>query len=165
MWERAGLTRNDPGDQRRDEREESADAGKRWMQARGGREGENMKIIRVAGGVGSGKSQVLSILKEEYNAHVILADEVAKRLMEPGQPVFCQVVEALGEQILGADGTIDRPRMAQIIFSDREALRRSMPSPTRRSGRPSWPRPGGSGGGACGGGGRGDGGGGAGHLR
>lgn len=124
MWERAGLTRNDPGDQRRDEREESADAGKRWMQARGGREGENMKIIRVAGGVGSGKSQVLSILKEEYNAHVILADEVAKRLMEPGQPVFCQVVEALGEQILGADGTIDRLRMAQIIFSDREALRR-----------------------------------------
>ena len=87
MWERAGLTRNDPGDQRRDEREESADAGKRWMQARGGREGENMKIIRVAGGVGSGKSQVLSILKEEYNAHVILADEVAKRLMEPNEMI------------------------------------------------------------------------------
>ena len=43
------------------------------------------RVIGLTGGVGSGKSRILEILKEEYGAEVIQADEVAKRLEEPGQ--------------------------------------------------------------------------------
>ncbi|MEG2871563.1 MAG: dephospho-CoA kinase, partial [Clostridium sp.] len=42
------------------------------------------KVISITGGVGSGKSEVLKILKEEFNAEIIIADQVAHQLMEPG---------------------------------------------------------------------------------
>lgn len=44
-----------------------------------------MKIISLTGGVGSGKSEVLKLLREEYGAEVIIADQVAHQLMEPGK--------------------------------------------------------------------------------
>lgn len=80
------------------------------------------RVIRIAGGVGAGKSQVLSILEKDYGAKVILADLVAKRLMEPGQPAFLQVVRTLGEGILDESGAIDREKMAGVIFADENAL-------------------------------------------
>ena len=78
------------------------------------------KIIGVTGGVGAGKSRVLDILKMEFGAHIIQADEVAKRLMEPGNACYKKVVEFLGESILNPDGTINRPAMAAQIFGDEE---------------------------------------------
>ena len=44
-----------------------------------------MKIISITGGVGSGKSEVLRVLQEEFDAEIIKADEVAHQLMEPGK--------------------------------------------------------------------------------
>lgn len=81
-----------------------------------------MKIIGITGGVGAGKSRILSILKEEYQAEIIQADEVAKELEEPGQEGYRQLVETFGTSILGEDGAIDRPRFAALIFQDETAL-------------------------------------------
>lgn len=57
-------------------------------------------IIGVTGGVGAGKSTILTILKEEYGAEIIMADDVAKELMEPGGASYEAVVRAFGEEIL-----------------------------------------------------------------
>ena len=61
----------------------------------------------ITGGVGSGKSRVLEILKEEYGFRVIQADQVAKDLMQPGQESYRAVVDFLGPSILNEDGTIN----------------------------------------------------------
>ena len=79
------------------------------------------RLIGITGGVGAGKSQVLQILKEEFGARVILTDQVARRLMEKGKPGWQKVREALGEGILGPDGSIDRKSLAARIFSDDRA--------------------------------------------
>ena len=76
----------------------------------------------ITGGVGSGKSRVLEILKEEYGFRVIQADQVAKDLMQPGQESYRAVVDFLGPSILNEDGTINRPAMAQVIFGCPEPL-------------------------------------------
>ena len=73
-------------------------------------------ILGITGGVGSGKSRVLEILKEEYGFRVIQADQVAKELMRPGRESYQAVVDCLGPSILNEDGTINRPAMAQVIF-------------------------------------------------
>lgn len=75
-------------------------------------------ILGVTGGVGSGKSRVLDILKEDHGFQLIRADEVAKDLMQPGMECYRAVVEFLGGSILKEDGSIDRPVMADIIFRD-----------------------------------------------
>lgn len=80
-----------------------------------------MKVIGLTGGVGAGKSTVLEVLKEQ-GALVIQADLVAKELMEPGQPGFVEVTEALGTEILAEDGRIDRQRLAQLMFQDKHVL-------------------------------------------
>ena len=80
-----------------------------------------MRVIGLTGGVGAGKSLVLSILKERYGAEVIKADEVAHELMEPGEEGYLAVKSALGEDLLNPDGTIDRKALAERIFQDDRA--------------------------------------------
>lgn len=82
----------------------------------------NMKVIGITGGVGSGKSVVMDILQKEYGAQIILADLVAHDLMEPGQQNYIDIVEAFGEEILAKDKTIDRPALAKVVFGDKEKL-------------------------------------------
>lgn len=81
-----------------------------------------MILIGITGGVGCGKSEVLRYLEKTYNARVLLADDVANLLKEPGMPCYEPVINCLGEQILGEDRRIDRGKMAQIIFSDSSKL-------------------------------------------
>ncbi len=80
------------------------------------------RIIGITGGVGSGKSRVLELLEQEFHAKVILADQVAHDLMEPGKEGYQQVVKALGTGFLKPDGQIDRTRLADLIFHDQNAL-------------------------------------------
>ena len=80
------------------------------------------KIIGITGGVGAGKSSVLSILKDTFGANVILADLVAHELMEPGSEGLKRVTEALGMSFIREDGSVDRAALAQIIFNDQKAL-------------------------------------------
>ena len=86
------------------------------------REGEKVRVIGLTGGVGAGKSRILDILKTEYGAEIIVADQVAHELMEPGQGGYREVVRALGTSFLNPDGTIDRPLLSALIFHDRNAL-------------------------------------------
>ena len=81
-----------------------------------------MKVIGITGGVGAGKSRVLALLEEEFGAGIILADEVARQLQEPGQPGFVRLLEYFGDGILGEDGRLDRAGLAARIFRDQEAL-------------------------------------------
>jgi len=83
---------------------------------------EQKRIIGITGGVGAGKSSVLEILKDKFGARVILADLVAHDLMEPGMPGLKKVTEALGTSFIKADGTVDRPALAELIFHDKQAL-------------------------------------------
>ncbi|MCI5740914.1 MAG: dephospho-CoA kinase [Lachnospiraceae bacterium] len=78
-----------------------------------------MKFIGITGGVGAGKSAILEYIAANYNAKVMLADEIAHDLMMPGTKCYDTIkAEFAEEQIFLADGNIDRPRMAQVIFND-----------------------------------------------
>lgn len=82
-----------------------------------------MRVIGITGGVGCGKTQVLSYIKNKYNCEVILADEVAHMVKEPGQSCYEALVDLLGKEILAPDGQIDRGAMAEKIFKDEVLLK------------------------------------------
>ncbi len=77
-----------------------------------------MKVIGITGGVGCGKSTVLDIIKDNFNAYIIKADDVAKELMEPGQKGYTEVVDFFGMDILDANREIDRQVLSQIVFNN-----------------------------------------------
>jgi len=74
-------------------------------------------VLRVGltGGLASGKSLVAELF-ERRGAHVIRADEIAHQLMAPGQAVYHEVVKHFGRQIVKADGSIDRAKLATLAF-------------------------------------------------
>jgi len=76
-------------------------------------------VLRVGltGGLGSGKSTVAAELRR-LGAQVIEADELGRALMEPGQIVFDEIVRRFGPEVVGADGHLNRPRLAQMAFGD-----------------------------------------------
>ncbi len=75
-------------------------------------------VIGLTGGVGAGKSTVLSFLQEKHGFYVIQADLVARKLMEPGKEAYKAVCAFLGPVILQGNGEINRKVMADIIFND-----------------------------------------------
>lgn len=81
-----------------------------------------MKVIGVTGGVGSGKSAVLSFLDNYINAVVLLADDAAKELEKKGGACYQPLIELLGEDVLGDDEEIDSKVMASKIFNDGSLL-------------------------------------------
>lgn len=83
-----------------------------------------MKLIGITGGVGAGKTEVLGLLKKLCRCRVLPADEVGNEVKLPGQPCYERLVELLGRQVLAADGTIDKKKMAGMIFSDPSLLDR-----------------------------------------
>lgn len=82
-----------------------------------------MKIIGITGGVGCGKSTVLSLIKDNFNAFIIMADEVGRELMEVDAPAYVKIVKSFGEGILNEDKTINRPRLSKIVFNDKKQLK------------------------------------------
>ena len=81
-----------------------------------------MKVIGITGGVGSGKSALLAYIKEKYNCRVLLADEAAHKVKEPGQPCYEKLTALLPENVRDEDGSINKSRMAAEIFSSKELL-------------------------------------------
>src|SRR3954447_11394430 len=75
------------------------------------------RLVGLTGGIGSGKSTVAGLLRAK-GATVVDADEVARAVVEPGQPALAALVERFGSGILGADGRLDRPALAAIAFAD-----------------------------------------------
>ena len=83
-----------------------------------------MKFIGITGGVGAGKSSILSYIREHYPCEIYLADEVAHEVKKSGTSCFFRLVGLLGKDILGEDGEIDKGRMAAKIFADDSLLGR-----------------------------------------
>ncbi|MCA9572114.1 MAG: dephospho-CoA kinase [Myxococcales bacterium] len=78
-----------------------------------------MRIVGLTGGIATGKSSVGRILTG-LGVEVIDADRVAREVVEPGQPTLAALVQALGPEILDADGRLDRPAMREAIANDPE---------------------------------------------
>jgi dephospho-CoA kinase len=79
-------------------------------------------VIGLTGGIGAGKSTVATALAER-GAVVVDADRIAREVLEPGGPAYGPLIARFGEAVVDADGRIDRPGLAALVFSDREALR------------------------------------------
>jgi dephospho-CoA kinase len=71
--------------------------------------------VGLTGGIASGKSTVADLFAK-LGAHVIQADSIAHELMQPGQPVYQEVVRHFGPGILNPDGTVSRPKLAEAAF-------------------------------------------------
>lgn len=83
-----------------------------------------MLRVGLTGGIGSGKSTVAGRLAE-HGAVLIDADKLAREVVEPGTPGLEQLVEAFGQEILAEDGSLDRPKLASVVFND-EAQRKRL---------------------------------------
>ncbi|MFC6985699.1 dephospho-CoA kinase [Streptomyces cirratus] len=81
-----------------------------------------MLKVGLTGGIGAGKSEVSRLLAG-YGAVIVDADRIAREVVEPGTPGLAAVVAAFGESVLTASGTLDRPKLGTIVFSDPEKLR------------------------------------------
>ncbi len=76
--------------------------------------------IGLTGGIGSGKSRILELLKQEYGAVIIETDAVAKKLEEPGQPGFAALAEAFGDGIISEDGNLRKDLLTHMVFGNQE---------------------------------------------
>ena len=74
-----------------------------------------MLRVGLTGGLGSGKSTVAAMLRE-LGAQVIEADALGRTLMEPGEAVYEQIVRAFGPEVVGADGRLNRVRLAELAL-------------------------------------------------
>ncbi|HVM08432.1 MAG TPA: dephospho-CoA kinase [Acidimicrobiales bacterium] len=83
-----------------------------------------MLLVGLTGGIGSGKSTVSSKLAER-GAVVIDADAIVREIQAPGGLAYQAIIDRFGQGVVAADGTLDRPALAAIIFND-EAARLDM---------------------------------------
>ena len=82
-----------------------------------------MLVVGLTGGIGSGKSAVSRLLAQR-GAVVVDADLVAREVVEPGTAGLAGLVEDFGDQVLQADGSLDREALGRLVFGDPVALTR-----------------------------------------
>jgi dephospho-CoA kinase len=80
-----------------------------------------MLRIGLTGGIGCGKSTVAAMMAE-LGCQILDADKMAHVLIAPGTPAYQEIVAKFGAQILSSDGSINRPRLAGIVFADPDRL-------------------------------------------
>jgi dephospho-CoA kinase len=76
-------------------------------------------LIGLTGGIASGKSVVAARLAEHGAIHID-ADELAREVVEPGEPALAEIERAFGPEVIDADGRLNRTALADVIFSDPE---------------------------------------------
>ncbi len=81
-----------------------------------------MKVLGITGGIGSGKSTVMEMLKSRYGAAALLADDIGHTAMDKDTGTYRQMIEAFGKEILDEDGNIDRNILSGILMSSEEKL-------------------------------------------
>ncbi len=79
-------------------------------------------VIGITGGVGAGKSTVVSYLGERYGAEIFTADLIGRALEQPGEACYSKITELFGDGILDEDGNIVREKLSAIVFSDPDQL-------------------------------------------
>lgn len=77
-------------------------------------------IVGVTGGIGSGKSAVMQAF-EQLGIVAEDADVMARVVVEPGKPALKAILEHFGPDVLAPDGSLNRPALRQLIFSDADA--------------------------------------------
>ncbi len=78
-----------------------------------------MKFIGITGGVGAGKTDILNFLSRKPKVRILLADEIAHEVMNPGTECYKKILDTFwDEDILDDDGFFHRGKFAQVIFSD-----------------------------------------------
>lgn len=80
-----------------------------------------MKVIGLTGGIASGKSVVSQAL-QALGAEIINADEIAHNVVDPFKPAWNEIINLFGKEILNEDNTINRKKLGEIVFNDREKL-------------------------------------------
>lgn len=80
------------------------------------------KIIGITGGIGSGKSTVLDLLKNENDAYIIKADDVGHDIMKKKGLAFSPIIKEFGEKLIGSDGEIDKEKLSKIVYADKNKL-------------------------------------------
>jgi dephospho-CoA kinase len=79
-------------------------------------------LVGLTGGIGAGKSTVADLLAAR-GAVIVDADEVARAVVEPGEPALVKLVDRFGDGILDAGGRLDRAALAKVAFADVESRR------------------------------------------
>ncbi len=79
-----------------------------------------MLVVGLTGGIGSGKSTVSGLLAER-GAVIVDADAIVRELQAPGGEAYVGIVERFGAGVVAADGSLDRPALAAIVFADEGA--------------------------------------------
>lgn len=95
-----------------------------------------MKLFGLTGGIGMGKSATANLLAER-GAPVIDTDQLAREIVEPGQPALEEISQAFGSSVIDSDGKLCRGALAQIVFSD-PAARQKLESITHPRIRALW---------------------------
>ena len=82
-----------------------------------------MFVLGITGGIGAGKSLVLSIIDEEFDAYIVEADKLAHKLMLKGEDAYRQIIDTFGDEIIDPDSEqIDRSLLGSIVLNDEEKL-------------------------------------------
>jgi dephospho-CoA kinase len=79
-----------------------------------------MKACGLTGGVGMGKSTAAGILRNR-DAQVVDTDELARQLVQPGEPALAEIQNQFGKNVIAADGRLRRDELARIVFADAAA--------------------------------------------
>ncbi len=79
-------------------------------------------VVGLTGQSGAGKTTVCKVFAESGFA-IINADKISRMVMEKGTPCLAEVTECFGKSILNGDGSLDRQKLANIVFNDKEKLK------------------------------------------
>lgn len=85
-------------------------------------ESSDIAVIGLTGQSGAGKTTVCRVF-EEKGFEIINADKIARQIMEKGMPCLDELTECFGKEILKEDGSLNRQRLADIVFRDKEKLK------------------------------------------
>lgn len=80
-------------------------------------------IIGVTGGVGCGKSTIMDMLKSDFGAEIILADNIGHEVMKPKEDVYLKIIEYFGTDMLSDNGEIDRRKLGAYVFNNEAELK------------------------------------------
>jgi len=82
-----------------------------------------MKTLGLTGGIGMGKSTSAQLLRDR-GLPVIDTDDLARQVVEPGQPALADLQALFGPEIIGSDGHLLRAELARLVFADSDARRK-----------------------------------------